>query len=183
VNGHPRKTQQARASGTAALCRPRAQVASRLGRREGDQDQRPAHQMGEVWCVGFATPPPPLSRSLICSQPPSLDLRHACSSLSDSLPLLAVELATDASGLRNPEVEVIKAPDARPPLPKIHRKVAEPVQPRQRSTRVRVSHWQDGASARQGCSSWSVAGSGSRLRRSGMTHFELRECRQTGCPG
>ena len=48
-------------------------------------------------------------------------------------------MATDASGRVNPELEVIKAPDARLPLPKIHRKVAEPVQPRQRSTRVRVS--------------------------------------------
>ena len=64
--------------------------------------------------------------------------QHACPSSSHSLSLSAVELATDASGMRDPEVEVIKALDARPPLPKIHRKVAEPVQPRQRSTRVRV---------------------------------------------
>ena len=118
-----------------------------------------------------------------CFLAPSSVLQHAFSSLSDSLPLSAVELATDASGLRNPEVEVIKAPDARPPLPKIHRKVAEPVQPRQRSTRVRVSPWQDDASARQGCSSCNIAGLGSRLRRGGMTRFGLRECRQAYCPG
>ena len=94
-----------------------------------------------------------------------------------------VELATEASGLRNPEVEVIKAPDARPPLPKIHRKVAEPVQPRQRSTRVRVSLWQIVASARHVYSSCSVAGLGRQPRRSGITHFGIRECRQTFRPG
>jgi hypothetical protein len=50
----------------------------------------------------------------------------------------ADELATETPAPRNPDLEVVKAPDERPPLPKIHRKVPEPVQPRQRSTRVRV---------------------------------------------
>jgi hypothetical protein len=78
--------------------------------------------MGQDKCVSVCSQSPP---------PPGLfsALLHA-----PSRPVLA----TETPAPRNPDLEVVKAPDERPPLPKIHRKVPEPVQPRQRSTRVRV---------------------------------------------
>ena len=102
--------------------------------------------MGQDWC-GPRPPPcsPPRPGHPVPTPARGMQASSSCSTVSCSsflttTPSFAVELAADASEPRNPELEVIKAPDARPPLPKIHRKVAEPVQPRQRSTRVRVRH-------------------------------------------